>query len=365
VTLSDGALHLGEPVEKRSYRRPVDDFFRSLAREQKEKAIIVVLSGMGTNGTAGAQAIKAVGGLCIAQDPETAEFPSMPRSLIHAGYADQVLNTADIPAVLLRFTQHPYLEPDPKGRARAQQELERHRQRLTDIIDYVRERTGHNFGPYKVSTVLRRIQRRMGLLGATELEEYQAHIRKHPAEAAALANDLMINVTGFFRDPEAWEALRIAVVRPLVEQRAVEDQIRAWVTACASGEEAYSLAMLIAEEADRAGKKFDVKIFVCLDANFTARPQLNRTFEVVVASHAHVDHTRSLPMIAESYSIRRLYHDGVRNGGGAIPIRTVLARLPVPGRVLGPARRSLVPELRLTSRPAISKRSGNTRISWI
>ncbi|MFL6604958.1 MAG: chemotaxis protein CheB [Steroidobacteraceae bacterium] len=261
VTLSDGALHLGEPVERPGYRRPVDDFFRSLAREQKEKAIIVVLSGMGTNGTAGAQAIKAVGGLCIAQDPEAAEFPGMPRSLIHAGYADQVLNAEDIPAVLLRFTQHPYLEPDPKGRARAQQELERHRQRLTDIINYVRERTGHNFAPYKVPTVLRRIQRRMGLFGAIELEDYQARLRKHPSEAAALANDLMINVTGFFRDPEAWEALRVAVVRPLVEQRAVDQPIRAWVTACASGEEAYSLAMLIAEEADRAGKQFDVKIF--------------------------------------------------------------------------------------------------------
>ncbi|HEX3843934.1 MAG TPA: chemotaxis protein CheB, partial [Steroidobacteraceae bacterium] len=261
VTLEDGRLRLGEPVEKRGHRRPVDDFFRSLAREQQEKSIAVVLSGMGTNGTAGAQAIKAVGGLCIAQDPDNAEFPGMPRSLIHAGYADQVLAAEEIPDLLLRFVQHPYLDLDPKGHARAARELESHRQQLSEIIAVVRARTGHDFAPYKPPTVLRRIQRRMGLVGAPELEAYAAHLKEHTAEAEALANDLMINVTGFFRDPEAWEALREAVVRPMVDARAANDPIRAWVTACASGEEAYSLAMLIAEETARARKKLDVKIF--------------------------------------------------------------------------------------------------------
>jgi two-component system CheB/CheR fusion protein len=261
LTLHEGALHLGEPVEKHGFRRPVDDFFRSLAREQQEKSIIVVLSGMGTNGTAGAQAIKAAGGLCIAQDPATAEFPGMPQSLIHAGYADQVLKITEIPAVLLRYVQHPYLDPDPVGRARAQQELERYRRHLADIVDTLRTRAGHDFAPYKPQTVLRRIQRRMGLTGAADLEAYAGYLNKDADEALALANDLMINVTGFFRDPEAWEALRLGVVRPMVEERSQEEPIRAWVPACASGEEPYSLAMLIAEEAARVKKKFDVKIF--------------------------------------------------------------------------------------------------------
>ncbi len=261
VTLEDGHLRLGEPVEKRGHRRPVDDFFRSLAQEQHEKAIAVVLSGMGTNGTAGAQAIKAVGGLCIAEDPERCEFPGMPRSLIHAGYADQVLGAEEIPDLLLRYVQHPYLQLDPKGHARAVRELERHRSELTDIITLVRTRTGHDFTSYKLPTVLRRIQRRMGLIGAVELDDYLAHLKARTEEAEALANDLMINVTGFFRDPEAWEALRISVVRPMVEARAADEPIRAWVTACASGEEAYSLAILIAEEAARARKKLNVKIF--------------------------------------------------------------------------------------------------------
>jgi two-component system CheB/CheR fusion protein len=129
VTLAGGTLHLGEPVEKRGHRRPIDDFFRSLAREQRERAIAVVLSGTGTNGSAGAQAIKAAGGLCIAQDPDTAEFPQMPQSLIHTGYADRVLKVEDIPAVLLQYTQHSALELSATGGARTAQELERHRQR--------------------------------------------------------------------------------------------------------------------------------------------------------------------------------------------------------------------------------------------
>jgi len=261
VTLEGEFLRLGAPVERRGHRRPVDDFFRSLAREQKEAAIAIVLSGTGTNGSAGAQAIKAAGGLCIAQDPKTADFPGMPQSLIYAGYADQVLRVEEMPSVLLRYVQHPYLQLDPVGRARAAEELEQHRQQLHDIIATVRARTKHDFSPYRHPTLLRRIQRRMGLAGVATLQSYESYLKDKSGEAEALANDLMINVTGFFRDAGVWEALREAVVRPMVEQRGSDDPIRAWVCACASGEEPYSLAMLIAEEAERARKDIDVKIF--------------------------------------------------------------------------------------------------------
>ena len=260
VTLAGGALQLGEPVEHRGHRRPIDDFFRSLAREQKENAIGVVLSGTGTNGSAGAQAIKAAGGLCVAQDPDTADFPGMPQSLIHAGYADQVLKTEDIPALLRRYAQNSDFKLNPSSQDTTEH-LDQRRRQLSEVIAIVRARTGHDFGPYKAPTVLRRIQRRMGLAAISDLKEYGARLREKPEEVAALANDLMINVTGFFRDAPAWDALREAVVQPLVEKYEAGTTLRAWVAACASGEEPYTLAMLIAEEAERAGKRVDVKIF--------------------------------------------------------------------------------------------------------
>jgi two-component system CheB/CheR fusion protein len=261
LTLADGRLHFGAPVDRRGHRHPVDDFFRSLAREQKENAIAIVLSGTGSNGSAGAQAIKAAGGLCIAQDPDTADFPGMPQNLIYSGYADQVLNIEEMPEALQRYARQPPLGADTAAHAVAAHEIEHHRAHLHDIINLLRSRTGHDFSSYKTPTVLRRIQRRMGLMGASSLARYSAQLPDKPGEISSLANDLMINVTGFFRDPEAWEALREAVVRPLIEQRPSREPIRAWVTACASGEEPYSLAMLIAEETERAGKPMEVKIF--------------------------------------------------------------------------------------------------------
>jgi two-component system CheB/CheR fusion protein len=263
VTLSEGVLHLGEPVEKRGHRRPVDDFFRSLALEQKEKAVIVILSGTGTNGTAGAQAIKAAGGLCVAQDPDTAEFPGMPRSLVHSGYADQVLPPENIARFIVNYIHHPFIE-DPRAEAesdRGPEDLQQERQSLGEVQALLRLRTGHDFRGYRKPTLLRRIQRRMGIAGVTQLTDYAKRLRDREDEAPALANDLMINVTGFFRDPDAWEALREGAIATLVDQCPPGQPLRAWVAACSSGEEAYSLAMLIAEECQRARKPLEVKIF--------------------------------------------------------------------------------------------------------
>jgi two-component system CheB/CheR fusion protein len=261
VTMPGGVFALGAPVEQRGHRRPVDDFFRSLAEVQKEKSVAVVLSGMGTNGTSGAQAIKAAGGLCIAQDPETAEFPSMPSSLIHAGYADQALRPAEMPAVLASYARQPYLDPEHAGRKNAERVVARELQHLQDVLALIQRRTGRDFTGYRRPTVLRRIQRRMGLLSMQRLQEYAEHLRGHGDEVVSLANDLMINVTGFFRDPQAWDALRMSALRPLIAEKNENSSIRAWVTACSSGEEAYTLAILLADEADRAGKHVDIKIF--------------------------------------------------------------------------------------------------------
>ena len=260
LTLVQGRFHLGEPVERRGNRRPVDDFFRSLAEEEKEKAIIVVLSGTGTNGTAGAQAVKAAGGICIAQNPDSAAFPGMPRSLIHAGYADQVLESHQMPAFLERIGRHAYLDVAQDQAEGSSAALEQERQRLREVLALLRTRTRHDFTGYRKPTLIRRIQRRMGLHGVNRLRDYAAFLRERPDELESLANDLMINVTGFFRDPEGWEALRSAVIAPLVDRKR-GDSIRAWVTACASGEEAYTLAIVLAEEIARVGEKIDVKIY--------------------------------------------------------------------------------------------------------
>ena len=262
VTLAEGRLRLGEPVEQRGHRRPVDDFFRSLALEQKEKAIVVVLSGTGTNGTAGAQAVKAAGGLCVAQDPETAEFPGMPRSLVHSGYADQVLPVDRIPAFLLNYVRHPVVQEGGAGVEHiVERDLDDDRQYLNQIQALLRTRTRHDFRGYRKPTLLRRIQRRMGIVGSADLAEYAQVLRDQPNELLSLSNDFLIHVTGFFRDPEAWEALRESVIVPLVRSRSAGDELRGWVTACSSGEEAYSLAILIAEELQLSRKTLDVKIF--------------------------------------------------------------------------------------------------------
>ena len=222
------------------------------------KAVAVILSGTGTNGTAGAQAIKAAGGICIAQQPESAAFPGMPRSLIHAGYADQVLEARDIPGVLMRYARYPF-SGDGEALA-ADDALQLDRAHLREILAILRTRTKHDFNGYRKATLLRRIQRRMGLVDTANLGDYASILRSSTNEVGALANDLMINVTGFFRDPDAWEALRVGVIAPLVASKQEGQTIRCWVSACASGEEAYTLAMLIAEELS-GREHIDVKIF--------------------------------------------------------------------------------------------------------
>ncbi len=257
LTLKDGKLWLGERVDTPQHSRPVDDFFKSLAEEQQQRAICVIMSGMGSNGSAGAQAVKAVGGLCIAQEPESAEFPSMPRHLIDAGYADYILRPEDIPDALLGYAGHPYAEGLLKPELGQQKEFQTYR----EILAIVRTRTGHDFSGYKKPTVLRRIQRRMGMARLTKIADYAKAIRQSATEANSLADDILIHVTGFFRDPDAWEEVRKAVIVPLIESRENDQSIRCWVTACSSGEEAYTLAMLLYEEAERAGKQLDLKVF--------------------------------------------------------------------------------------------------------
>lgn len=257
LKIRDGRLHVSQPSEARGHRHPVDVLFRSLAADRRERAIAIVLSGTGSNGTEGLKEIRAEGGMSLVQTPETAKFDGMPRSAIAANMADHVLAPEQMPEIVLAYTRHGYaaasveVEPaSPDGEASFEQ-----------ILELLRARSGHDFGSYKQSTQRRRIHRRMGLRNIGTLDKYVDELRGNPHEVQTLISDLMISVTGFFRDAEAWNALAELVVGPLVEERGSGASIRIWVPACSTGEEAYSMAMLVMDQAEAAGKRFDLKVF--------------------------------------------------------------------------------------------------------
>ena len=257
LTVADSVLHLTRPAEKRGHRHPVDVLFRSLAADQGERAIAIVLSGTGSNGTDGLKEIRAAGGLILVQDPATAKYDGMPNSAIRAGMADHTLAPEGMPDVLMRYLRNAYIAGPLKGEtsAGAAQPL------IDQVLTVLRTRTGHNFGNYRRSTLQRRIQRRLGLSNIGSLQDYLNLLRASQTEAALLVKDLLINVTSFFRDAEAWKALADVAIAPMIAARDDGATIRAWVPGCSTGEEAYTLAMVITEQAAKAGKKFDVKIF--------------------------------------------------------------------------------------------------------
>jgi two-component system, chemotaxis family, CheB/CheR fusion protein len=262
VTVANGHLRVEAPSGAWGHHWPIDDFFRSLAVEQGDRGIVVVLSGCGTDGTLGAQAVKAAGGFRIEQEPDSKDDPGNPRNIMYFGYADEVLQPAQIPVALSRLAEHLFGRPHSMSHA-AWLDLSRaaHVQ-LTELAAVLRARTGRDFGGYKPSMLLLRTQRRMRLAGTDTLGDYVSVLRERPDEAFALASDLMTNITGFFRDPEAWEALRVAVIRPLLAGLRQPGVLRAWVAGCSTGEEAYSLAIVLAEEIQAAHRQeIEIKIF--------------------------------------------------------------------------------------------------------
>ncbi len=267
LLIEDGVLRLVEPAESRGYRHPIDHFFTALARDRKTCAIAILLSGAGSNGCAGIQDIKLAGGMCIAQDPDTAKFDSIPRNAIATGAVDFVLAPADMPEALIRYSRQPYIDGTAEAVIAGASKAE-----FGDVLTLIRARSGHDFRAYKRTTLTRRTHRRMGLAGIETFDSYLTKLREEPAELHSLLRDLMINVTGFFRDPEAWQALEREVIVPLVRQAVPDQHIRVWVPACSTGEEAYTIAMMIAEQPQTAEKRLLVKIFATdlADNNLTA-----------------------------------------------------------------------------------------------
>lgn len=260
LLIRDGILRLVEPDAPRGHRHPIDKFFSALAQDQKAKAIAIVLSGAGSNGTAGLADIKQAGGMCIAQDPDTAKFDSMPRHAIASNLVDLVLAPKAMPEALLRYASHSYVL-GPRPEIEADDPPRTSATGLDDVLALLHARAGHDFSQYKTNTLSRRIHRRMGLAQLEDLGQYLDLLAREPDEAAALVQDLLIHVTAFFRDAEAWEALDEKVITPIVEKAQVGQLIRVWVLACSTGEEVYTIAMILIERCEAANKDIAIKVF--------------------------------------------------------------------------------------------------------
>lgn len=256
LSIRRGVLHLSPPSEPRSLRMAIDFFFRSLAADRKERAIGVILSGTGSDGTLGMKEIKAAGGLTMAQTPATAQHSGMPSSAIASGSVDCILPVEQLAKPLVAFVQHPYISlagdhPAP----------ETFPDSLASVVALLHIRTKFDFSGYKTGTLRRRIGRRMSLRQIDRAEAYIELLRSDPGELNALHRDLLIHVTSFFRDPAAWKVLQERVVRPLVAAADPLAPLRAWVPACATGEEAYSLTILLLEELQAAKKSCPLQVF--------------------------------------------------------------------------------------------------------
>src|SRR5215475_5893603 len=259
VICKDGTLALVRRTEKLSLA--IDHFFESLAEAQGPRAIGVILSGSGSDGTAGLRAIKAAGGLTFAQDEESAKYPSMPRNAIQSGFVDAALSPAEIATEIKRIADHPYIQ-QPDGEEEPEiVDKEHGLDDLHRIFHTLKKHTGVDFSSYKHSTLSRRIQRRMALHRIEQTDQYVRFLRENTNEVGELFNDLLINVTRFFRDERAFRALKKRFIPALMKHKARKGELRVWVPGCATGEEVYSLAIIILETVGNAASSMRIQIF--------------------------------------------------------------------------------------------------------
>ena len=249
-------LELEPPSEPRAQRTPIDSFFSSLAHDRGENAVCIMLSGTGTDGTRGLKAIKEYGGMAIAQTLESARYDSILRSAIATGLVDHILPVEEMPAKLIEYAGH-LAAID----GRSQSIREQIGEHIGKIHRALKRRAGHDFRQYKEGTIARRLERRMKALQIETVAQYVETLDRQPEEADQLFNDLLIGVTQFFRDPEAFETLNREVIPKLFEGKDRDAQVRACVVGCASGEEAYSLAILLCEHAGTIANAPKIQIF--------------------------------------------------------------------------------------------------------
>lgn len=238
LTFEARTLRVARPAPPRERRRPIDTFFSSLAVDQGENAVCIILSGTGSDGTLGLKAIKEHGGLALAQaEFDHTAMSGMPHSAAATGLVDEVMPVEDMPAKLLNYQHHLLAVAPQKDGDGTRRDTADHLAKITAIL---RAKVGHDFSKYKEKTLVRRIQRRMQVLQIDAVPAYIEHLRKEPDQVELLFRELLIGVTHFFRDPDAFAALETTAIPELLERKGVDDHVRIWVPGCAAGEEVYS-----------------------------------------------------------------------------------------------------------------------------
>ncbi|MFN0103124.1 MAG: chemotaxis protein CheB [Bryobacteraceae bacterium] len=257
MALLNGALQLLEPTLARGIRLPIDFFFRSLAQDQHERAICIVLSGTGSDGTLGVRTVKGEGGMVMVQTPESTEYDGMPRSAIATGMVDFVLPPSEMPAQLIAYVSHAFGTSVLRVPSQAPQPADG----LEKIFLLLRSQTGHDFSQYKRNTIIRRVERRMAVHQIDRLEDYLRYLQLTRGEVDALFHDLLIGVTNFFRDAEIFDEVQKQVIPQLFASKAAAKTIRVWVPGCSTGEEAYSIAILFRERIELLKENYKVQVF--------------------------------------------------------------------------------------------------------
>ncbi|SNQ60024.1 chemotaxis protein CheB [Candidatus Methanoperedens nitratireducens] len=251
-------LHLYEPVVSKGIRHPIDFFFRSLADDQKENAVCIILSGTGTEGTLGLKAIKGEGGMVMVQSMESATYDGMPRSAIATGLVDYILLPEKMPEQLVSYVNQFYAREITKPERIVTEQIVNY---LQKIIILIRTQTGVDFSAYKQSTLIRRIDRRMSLHQIKNISDYVRYLQENKPEIQILHKEFLIGVTSFFRDLEAFRDLKEKIVPEILKDKSLDQPVRIWVPGCSTGEEAYSIAIVLKEYMDEVKSNFHVQIF--------------------------------------------------------------------------------------------------------
>lgn len=259
MLILQGHLRLHPPQEPHGLRMPIDLFLRSLANDQTEHAVAIIVSGSGSDGALGMRAVYGAGGLCLAQDPDTAKFGGMPQSAIQSGYVNQVLPLEQMPAALSAAAQT--LKPSAEGKSDQTGGSDQPKKGLDRILALLRAGCGHDFTQYKRNTLRRRIERRMVVRSMSDMSAYSRYLEQQPSELKLLFREMLINVTSFFRDPEAFKLLKTEILPPMLKDRSFDNPLRIWVAGCSTGEEAYSIAMVLRELMDEADPQFRAQLY--------------------------------------------------------------------------------------------------------